>query len=144
MNPAAVKELNEFGWSEVAIFALTVLVIVFVNLLVGIVFGFVLATIKLLHRLSRLNVKLDTSRADRATMTLSGAATFLALPKLASALENVPTGTNLRVRFSDLDYIDHASLDHLPRWAEQHEATDGNVEIDWDSLSGKYHVPTAA
>lgn len=34
--------------------------------------------------------------------------------------------------------IDHACLDLLTNWSEQHESKGGRVEIDWDSLSDKY------
>ncbi len=146
MNPQEVRELKEFGSGEVAIFSITVLTIVGLDLLTGIAAGFALATIKLLYRFSRLRVDLElpTREGLPAALTLSGSATFLGLPMLANGLEDIPEALPVKVEFHKLDYIDHACIDHLQRWAEQHEATGGAVHINWDSLSDKYNEPAPA
>ncbi|MGD9634390.1 MAG: STAS domain-containing protein, partial [Pirellulales bacterium] len=71
-------------------------------------------------------------------LSLVGTATFLRLPRLAAALEEVPESAELHVDFEQLDYIDHACLDLLMNWAKQHEATGGRLVIDWDSLHANF------
>ena len=47
--------------------------------------------------------------------------------------------SELHVDFQHLDYIDHACLDLLMTWAKQHEATGGNLVIDWESLHARFN-----
>jgi hypothetical protein len=70
---------------------------------------------------------------------LEGAATFLRLPKLAAALEAVPSDTELHVHLEHLTYIDHACLDRLMHWEKEHTAMGGSLVIDWDTLTARFH-----
>ncbi len=141
VNPKSIKELITYGWGEVAIYLATVTTIVVTDLLTGVIVGVVLAAAKLLYSFSHLDVRLEMDRAGgKAFLGLSGAATFIRLPKLATQLEKVPTGSELHVRFQDLGYIDHACLDLLMTWAKQHESTGGQLIIDWKSLHAKFHA----
>jgi hypothetical protein len=72
------------------------------------------------------------------TMSLEGSATFLRLPKLAAALEQIPPNTELHVHFDDLSYIDHACLDLLMNWEKQHRAQGGTLVVDWDGLTARF------
>jgi MFS superfamily sulfate permease-like transporter len=131
----SIRELYRYGWGEVAIYAATVVTIVVADLLTGVLVGIGLAAVKLLYTFSHLNIKLESQLTSGISLLrLSGAATFLRLPKLASYLERVPRGAELHVEFDHLDYIDHACLDLLMTWARQHEAGGGKLVIDWDSL----------
>ncbi|MEX0716355.1 MAG: SulP family inorganic anion transporter [Planctomycetaceae bacterium] len=136
----SIKELRRYGWGEVVIYAATLVTIVAVDLLAGVIVGIVLSGLKLLHTFSRLRVRLRAEpEKRRAVLTLSGAATFVRLPKLATALENVPANSELHVDFEQLDYIDHACLDLLMTWARSHQATGGSLVIDWSSLHARFH-----
>ena len=79
-----------------------------------------------------------TKRVERLSCSLEGAATFIRLPVLAEALEEVPGNVELHVDFEHLDYIDHACLDLLINWDKQHEATGGTLVIDWDTLHANF------
>ena len=128
--------------SEAFIFLATLTVIVLDDLLMGVLTGVVLSAIKLLVRFSHLKIELDVQGErhgrQRATLTISGAATFLRLPRLAARLDQVPTGAELHVEFNELDYIDHACLELLMNWAKQHAAMGGTLAIDWDSLHARF------
>ncbi|MGI8980210.1 MAG: SulP family inorganic anion transporter [Pirellulaceae bacterium] len=140
MNPAAVRKLLEFGKGEVAIYAATLGTVVVVDLLTGIVVGIGLAMGKLLFRFSHLDVRLeDDPERNRTVLHLEGAATFMALPKLASELEKVRPTTELHVFFENLYYIDHACLDLLANWEKQHQPTGGDLVIDWNELNTRFH-----
>ena len=67
-------------------------------------------------------------------MRLAGAATFVRLPKLAAALEQLPGDAEIHVELERLSYIDHACLELLTAWGEQHQASGGRLLIDWDTL----------
>lgn len=141
INPKAVRELGQFGKSEVAIYAATLGTVVVVDLLTGIVVGIGLALSKLLHTFSGLAVRVEREPdGQRTVLHLEGAATFIRLPKLAAMLETVPPRTELHLHFEELSYIDHACLDLLVKWEKQHEATGGSLVIDWESLTAKFRL----
>jgi MFS superfamily sulfate permease-like transporter len=137
-----IRDLRQYGKSEVLIYFATVVSIVAFDLLTGVIVGFVLALLKLLATFSHLVVRIeDEPRRKRTTLHLEGAATFLRLPRLAAHLETVPPGRELHVHFEHLDYIDHACLDLLINWQKQHEATGGSLAIDWESLHARFRQP---
>lgn len=145
MNPKVVRELRQYGSGEVAIYAVTLAMVVMVDLLTGIVVGIGMAVIKLLSTFSRLETRLETdTQRGRSVLYLEGAATFIRLPKLAAALEVVQPNTELHVHFEGLTYIDHACLDLLINWGKQHEATGGSLIIDWESLTTRFRTPAIA
>jgi MFS superfamily sulfate permease-like transporter len=132
----ALKQLRAFGWSEVGIYLATVAGIVVFDLLTGVLIGIGLSGLKLLLTFSRLKTRLrpEPGRGTDMMLELVGAATFVRLPKLAAALEQVPPGVKLHVDLSGLSYLDHACMELLSSWSQQHLATGGDVEIDWDSM----------
>lgn len=135
LSPKAVRELKPFGWQEVAIYFATLVGIVATNLLVGVLIGLGLALLKLLYTFSHLEVRTHTeSDSNEMTITLSGAATFVRLPKLAAALEAIPAGTTARLEIDQLHYIDHACLDLISNWRKQHIARSGHADVAWEDL----------
>jgi MFS superfamily sulfate permease-like transporter len=134
-----VRKLWQVGWGEAAIYFATLVTIVVEDLLTGVVLGVVLAASKLLYAFSHLKIRVDHDAGhDRFVMHLAGAATFVRLPQLAAALEQIPDNTELHVELDQLRYVDHACLDLLTNWAKQHEATGGRLVVDWDSLQASF------
>lgn len=137
---SVIKELMKYGKTEVAIYLVTVAVIVCSNLLEGVLVGLALSIVKLLYAFSHLEVGIDEDGAKgRVDLHLTGAATLVRLPKLAAALETIPPGREVHAHFGELDYIDHACLDLLANWETQHRSTGGALVMEWDELSQKYH-----
>ena len=101
----------------------------------GTVLGLGLAVVQLICRFTILTIRVER---DRTTLYLKGEATFLRSPKLAQALQTIPSDTELNVHFEDLRHIDHACLDLLMKWEKQHEATGGGLVIDWESLTVEF------
>jgi MFS superfamily sulfate permease-like transporter len=138
INVKQIMKLWQTSRSEVAIYLITVIVIVGEDLLVGVVVGIILSALKLLHRFSHLELNLAND-GKISQLEMEGSATFLRLPVLASKLEEVPDSNELHVDFKHLSYIDHACLDLLMNWAKQHEGTGGKLVIDWSSLHGRFN-----
>jgi MFS superfamily sulfate permease-like transporter len=133
INPKAIKALLPFGRGEVAVYAATLVMVVVTDLLTGILFGIGLALAKLLYTVTHVTCRLDSGdTAGTLELHLGGAATFLRLPKLAAALESIPTGSDIKIRSEDLILIDHACLNLLADWCRQHETAGGRVTIDWE------------
>jgi MFS superfamily sulfate permease-like transporter len=139
MNPRVLKELLAYGWMEVVICLVTMAGVVVFGLLEGVLMGMGLAAAKLLYTFSHLSIHTEEDPANRRTVLhLEGAATFIRLPQLAAALEKIPGNTELHVEMQKLNYIDHACLELLVTWEKQHEATGGDLVIDWDSLHARF------
>ncbi len=131
----ALSDLRAHGKSEVGIFIATVVGIVALDLLSGVLIGIALSSFKLLLRFSWLRaVREDDEEAGVSVLTLSGAATFVRLPKLAAALEEVPPGVTVHLGLTELTYIDGGCMELIASWANQYQTTGGEVVIDWDSL----------
>jgi MFS superfamily sulfate permease-like transporter len=139
--PKVVPKLAKFGMGEVFIYFITIATIVATNLLEGVLVGLGLSLIKLLYAFSHLDVrKEEDTVGNRIDLHLKGSATLIRLPLLAAELEKLKPGAQVHVHIVDLDYIDHACLDLLSNWDRQYSATGGNVMIEWEELSGKYHA----
>ncbi|MBX9667963.1 MAG: SulP family inorganic anion transporter [Candidatus Obscuribacterales bacterium] len=138
-NFKIISEIKKFGTSEVAIYAATVVTIIAVDLLTGVLFGVALSIAKLLYIFSRLDTRVaDDADRNRTDIYLRGAATFLSLPRFADALESVRPDTELHVHLEALDYIDHACLELMISWEEQHVAGGGRLVIDWGKMESCY------
>jgi len=136
INIAIIEELREKGREEVLIFVLTVASIVTFDLLTGIVIGFSATLFQLLYRLTHLEAEVFTSEEGGSELNLElvGAATFLSIPSLAKTLEKIPSDAILHVHLHHLAYIDHACLELLTQWGDQHEKSGGKVYLEWDQL----------
>jgi MFS superfamily sulfate permease-like transporter len=138
-NFKVLKELKKYGKGEIAIYGLTIALIVSTDLLTGVIAGVALAAAKLLYTFSHLEIFVATDVANRRTdISLKGAATFLALPKLADALESVEPDMELHIHLDGLDYVDHACLDLLMSWDKQVQQSGGSLVIDWDTLGNVF------
>jgi MFS superfamily sulfate permease-like transporter len=145
VNPKAVKNLWQYGKMEVVIYAATLGVIVAKDLLTGVLVGVALSVAKLVYTFSHLAVRVDDNLTrNRTTVHLSGAATFLSLPKLAAVLENVRPNAELHIHLEELNYIDHACLDLLMTWEQQHQAAGGKLYIDWEKLHARFRAERGA
>jgi len=133
-------QLKTYGRSEAAIYLLTIILIVCVDLLTGVIAGVLLAVGKLLYIFSRLEIKITQhTERNRTDISLKGAATFFSLPRLAEAIESVPPTTELHVHLHQVQYIDHACFDTLISWDKQHRATGGTLVMDWGPQGSAYH-----
>ncbi len=126
-----------------SIFFVTLAAIVFVDLLTGVLVGVLLSIAKLLYHFSHLTIrKVAEDKRHKTSLYLRGAATFLSLPKLAQAIEDVPADSELHVHLEDVDYIDHACLDLLDDLGgKQRRASGGNLVIDWGTLGSHVSRP---
>ncbi|MFI1912394.1 SulP family inorganic anion transporter [Nocardia sp. NPDC020380] len=114
---------------DLLVYGVTVLGVVFLNLLEGVLIGLLLAFALLLWRVVRVAVSATpVAGTDRWLVSVEGTATFLALPKLSSELAKVPVGTEVLVEMS-VDFLDHAAYESIQDWAKQHESTGGTVEF---------------
>ncbi|MDZ3837327.1 MAG: SulP family inorganic anion transporter [Rhodospirillales bacterium] len=138
IDPGHIRHLSKYGRGEVFVYWLTLATIVATDLLDGVLMGIGFAFAKLLYSLLHLDIAIAIDHKEkRAALKLHGAATFIQLPNLAKALEKVPLSYELHANIHDLNYIDHACLELLETWEEEHKATGGRLIVEWEALSGR-------
>lgn len=133
LNIPAVKQLAKRGWAEVAIWGVTVVAIVATDLLTGVMTGFALALARLLYAFARLDIE-AIKNGERIDLYLRGAATFMSLPKLAEALEDIADESDVHVHLDQVAYVDHACIELIEEWHERHP---GKVTLETDRLHSR-------
>jgi MFS superfamily sulfate permease-like transporter len=136
-----LRKLAAYGRMPVVIYLGTMAGIVCVDLLTGVLFGLALTIGKLLWKATRLEIRQMTEHAVRRTdIHLEGVATFIRLPRLAAALDAVPSGYIAHIHIQNLYYIDHTCLDLLKSVASQCSERGGSLEVHWEQLAERYEM----
>ena len=121
----------ETAWrtGDIAVYLVTVLGVVFLNLLNGVLLGLAAAILMTVWRLARTRVTAEPDPDGDWRVDVEGSCTFLSLPRLHQALTSVPTGSRVRMRMA-VDFCDHASREFIEMWQRQHEASGGTVSVE--------------
>lgn len=135
VDAKAIKALKAFSRWEVAIYAVTLVTIVTVDLLTGVLAGIGLALARTVYSLAHLDVQVDQSKEDQVDLRLVGAATFLSLPKLSATLESVERGKQVSIHLERLMFLDHACLEVIENFNQLYERQGGKVEMEWTELN---------
>ncbi|MFX1820456.1 bifunctional SulP family inorganic anion transporter/carbonic anhydrase [Pseudarthrobacter sp. CC4] len=116
---------------DLLIYSVTLLCVVFLNLLEGVMIGLVLAAASVLWRVLRAAVHAHkpVSSSDPWRITVAGSCSFFALPRLSRVLHSVPNGKGVVVELN-ADYVDHAFREALIAWQRQYEAAGGKVRLE--------------
>lgn len=139
VNPHHIRSLNRYGKPVLAIYFITLVAIVATDLLTGILVGLGLSLAKLLYALTHMGVRVERQpQTGRVDIYLTGAASFIRLPKLADTLDAVPPGVEAHVHIAGLSYIDHACLDQLGNWERQRSDKGSKVYVEWNELMEMY------
>ncbi len=125
LAPAHIETALKTG--DLAIYLVTVVGVVFLNLLHGVIVGLALAIIFTGWRVIRAKVEAEPA-GDEWRVVIEGACTFLALPRLTRVLASIPEGTTVTVAIL-VNYLDHAADQAISDWQQQHSARGGTVRI---------------
>ncbi len=114
---------------DLLVYLVTVLGVVFLNLLEGVIIGLALAFGLLLWRVVRVQVAaMPLPGGERWLVRIDGSCTFLALPKLSAELAKVPAGAEVTVEMT-VDFLDHAAFEAIESWQHQQESGGGRVDF---------------
>ena len=113
---------------DIAVYAVTIVGVVFLNLLEGVLIGLALSIAMTVWRVVRARITADAVDESTWRVVIEGSCTFLSLPRLTAVLAKVPSGTSVTVELS-VDFIDHAAHQAIEDWRRQHCAEGGTVEI---------------
>ena len=116
---------------DLLIYVVTILCVVFLNLLEGVLIGLALAAASVLWRVLRAAIRVHepVSPSSAWRITIAGSCSFFALPRLNRVLHSVPAGNAVVVELN-ADYVDHAFRESLVAWRDQYLAAGGSVELE--------------
>jgi MFS superfamily sulfate permease-like transporter len=128
--------LERYGWLPAAAWAATLITVVAVDLLAGVLAGLALTALQVLpHARRRLVVRTTRKDSETVEINLAGNATFVRLPHLSRALEQVPDGSSVHVKAGRLDYLDHTCAEMVSAWADRLRAQGGSVGFSGRTMS---------
>jgi MFS superfamily sulfate permease-like transporter len=125
LKPAHIETARRSG--DIAVYLVTALGVVFLNLLHGVLIGLLLAVGLTGWRVIRAKIAAEQD-GDHWRVVVEGACTFLSLPRLTGVLASIPAGTAVTVEIL-ATYLDHAAHQAIEDWQRQHRATGGTVRI---------------
>jgi carbonic anhydrase len=117
---------------DLTVYGVTLFCVVFVNLLVGVSTGLVLAVALVLWRVARASIHAEpagTGDGKRWRVVIDGSCSFLSLPRLSAVLASVPAGAHVTVEL-EVDFLDHPVHDTLDAWRNRHVGNGGTVVVE--------------
>jgi MFS superfamily sulfate permease-like transporter len=121
---------DNYGLLPAAIWAVTFILVLTTDLLTGVLVGLALSLVELAPSFRRLRLTVDTAHGDdRCHVTLDGAATFISLPKLNKALDNLPEGKPLTIELNNVPTIDHSCAEMLREWLERQRKRGFDIQL---------------
>lgn len=123
IKPVHIEAARRGG--DLTVYLVTLLGVVLLNLLHGVLIGLALAMALTGWRVIRVKVEAEHI-GDAWVVTIAGACTFLALPRLTGVLAQLPPGARVTLDIS-VTYLDHAAEQAIEDWQRQHRATGGVV-----------------
>ncbi|WP_245632216.1 SulP family inorganic anion transporter [Edaphobacter aggregans] len=139
VKPADVKKLARFGKFPVLIYFASMLTIVATDLLTGVMVGVGLSLMRLLYTVTHLETHIEEQEGE-THVHLLGVATFLAIPRIAHALDAVKTEKAVHIHCAHLRYIDHACIEVIESWAERREENGQEIHVSMEKLHMRYRA----
>lgn len=142
-KPVLFKKMYDLGWKQFLPFTVTVLGIIFTDLLVGIGMGLAVGIIIILIKSYQNSHFLHKEQAEggpgRVKMTLAEEVTFFNKGAILKELDNLPEGSYLEIDVSKTRYLDHDIIEILDDFS--HKAKLRNITIKVVSKSGEVENP---
>jgi carbonic anhydrase len=113
---------------DIAVYVVTILGVVFLNLLEGVLIGLAVSIALTVWRVVRTRINAESDDEGTWRIVIEGSASFLSLPQLTRVLDSIPGGTRTTVELS-VDFIDNAAREAIEDWRRQHCESGGTVDI---------------
>jgi len=131
-KPSLFKQIYKLGWGQFAPFIVTILGIVFTDLLKGIAMGVVVGLVILLRNSFKNSHFLHKEVVDdngqrKVTMILAEEVTFLNKGAIRKSLSKIPKGTNLTIDMSTSVSIDYDVLEIIDNF--KNISAEKNIEV---------------
>jgi MFS superfamily sulfate permease-like transporter len=142
-KPALFKTMYDLGWKQFVPFTVTVLGIVFTDLLTGIVLGLgvgiVVILIKSYQNSHFLHIEDSGNGKAKLKMTLAEEVTFFNKGAILKELDKIPEGTYLELDVRKTRYLDNDIIEILEDFSEK--ARNRNIDINLISERGSIENP---
>lgn len=130
-KPSLFKQMYRLGWSQFMPFIVTILGIVFIDLLKGIAMGVVVGLVILVKNSFKnshfLHQKIVDDKHHVVKMTLAEEVTFLNKGAILGVLNKLPEGTHLTIDMSKSFSIDYDVLEIIDNF--KNTASDKGIEV---------------
>lgn len=121
-----IKTAHRTG--DLAVYLVTILGVVFVNLLAGVLLGLGLAVLLVLWRVVRTRINVEQTDGDHWRVVVAGSLTFLSLPQLTRKLASIPPDATVTLELC-VDFLDHPCQESIAHWQRQHQGGGSTVHI---------------
>jgi len=128
LNVTAIIDLAKTNKQEFVIFAVTFTLIVGVDLLTGVVCGFITSLALLAGKLSKLEIE-ESQSSEEVQIRLKGNASFLQVPRMGKVLAFPPPEKNVIVDISGLRYMDPAIEEQIHEFKLERDKRGIKVKI---------------
>ncbi|KXK59148.1 sulfate transporter [Micromonospora rosaria] len=105
---------------EAVILVVTAVAIGTTDMFTGVLVGLGLAVVKVAWETSHIRVTVHDDGSAPIEVTITGNATFLRLPTILTALNDLPADRRVRLDLRGLRHVDHACRTALDQWVETH------------------------
>jgi MFS superfamily sulfate permease-like transporter len=142
-KPALFKQMYELGWKQFVPFMVTILGIIFIDLLYGIGLGLgvgiVVILIKSYQNSHFLHKEGEDINDNKVKMTLAEEVTFFNKGAILKELDALPADSNLDLDITKTRFLDHDIVEILEDFA--HKAKERNINIRLISERGIFENP---
>lgn len=142
-KPALFKTLYDLGWKQFIPFIVTVLGIVFIDLLIGLglglLVGIAVVLIKSYQNSHFLHIEREDVNDNRIKMTLAEQVTFFHKGAILKELDNLPENSHLEIDVRKTRYLDNDIIEILDDFS--HKAKIRNITIKLISERGIVENP---
>lgn len=128
-KPKLFADMYRLGWNQFVPFIVTVLAIVFIDLLKGVAFGLAVGLVFVVREaMSRVYHVEHEHEEKRVTIKLTKEAYFFSRGKLLSLLDGVPEHAHVIVDAEGAPFVDHDVVDAIRSFKAS--ASDRNIRVD--------------
>lgn len=120
---------DHHGWVPVAVWGVTVSLVVVQDLLVGVAVGLFLSIMEIIPFLRR-KLHIDHHENDESIqLKLKGVGTCRDVPALLATLESLPDGKKVLITPAGLHYVDHTYAETLTEWVTRERRAGRPLEV---------------
>jgi MFS superfamily sulfate permease-like transporter len=142
-KPALFKTMYQLGWKQFVPFMVTILGIVFTDLLIGIslglAVGIVIVLLKNYQNSHFLHIEDQSNGKPKVKMTLSEEVTFINKGAILKELDNLDENSTLELDVRNTKYLDHDIIEILDDF--KHKAEIRNISVTLVSERGSVENP---
>ncbi len=139
-KPQLFMQMYNLGWSQFVPFIVTILGIVFTDLLVGIAMGLAVSIVIILYNNYKnshfLHMEENENAPKVVKMTLAEEVTFFNKASILNELDNLPEGSQLVLDVTNTRFLDHDIIEILDDFSDKAKMRNINIKL----LSGSRSV----